>query len=194
MSSDNISKLDIEKYESECFDLAAEALAEGEVPVGCVAVFEGKINEQCVQFKVKGRNRVNETKNATRHAEIECIDQLVEYCRQQDVSPNSTVFWSCVTIFVTVEPCVMCSRALRLLGIKAVYFGCANDRFGGCGSVFSVHNDEQLQGNVIHCYPRLDKERAVNMLKQFYSGENPNAPQPKKKRTAAVCDVAEEAQ
>ena len=42
--------------------------------------------------------------------------------------------------FVTCEPCIMCAAALRDMKIKTVVFGCSNDRFGGCGSILSVHN------------------------------------------------------
>lgn len=42
-------------------------------------------------------------------------------------------------LYVTVEPCVMCASALRQLGIRRVFFGCANDRFGGCGSVLWIN-------------------------------------------------------
>lgn len=43
--------------------------------------------------------------------------------------------------FVTCEPCIMCAAALREVKIKRVVFGCRNDRFGGCGSILSVHDD-----------------------------------------------------
>jgi tRNA(Arg) A34 adenosine deaminase TadA len=42
-------------------------------------------------------------------------------------------------LYVTVEPCIMCASALRQLEVKRVFFGCANQRFGGCGSVLNVH-------------------------------------------------------
>ena len=41
--------------------------------------------------------------------------------------------------YVTVEPCIMCASALAQLGIGKVYFGCHNDRFGGCGSVLNLN-------------------------------------------------------
>lgn len=44
------------------------------------------------------------------------------------------------TLYVTVEPCIMCASALRQLGIKEVFYGCGNDRFGGCGSVLGVND------------------------------------------------------
>lgn len=42
-------------------------------------------------------------------------------------------------LYVTVEPCVMCASLLRQLGIKKVYFGAVNDKFGGTGGVFRIH-------------------------------------------------------
>jgi len=44
-------------------------------------------------------------------------------------------------LYVTVEPCIMCASALRQFHIRAVYFGCANDRFGGTGGVLSIHSE-----------------------------------------------------
>lgn len=45
---------------------------------------------------------------------------------------------SSITLYVTVEPCVMCASALRQVGIGRVVYGAGNDRFGGCGSVLDV--------------------------------------------------------
>ncbi len=44
-------------------------------------------------------------------------------------------------LYVTIEPCIMCAAALSLVGIKKVYFGARNDRFGGTGTVVSVHKE-----------------------------------------------------
>lgn len=57
----------------EALDLAAEALEAGEVPVGCVFVY----NDEMI---ARGHNTVNETHNATRHAELNCLDQAAEWC------------------------------------------------------------------------------------------------------------------
>ncbi|PTB70314.1 cytidine deaminase-like protein [Trichoderma citrinoviride] len=51
---------------------------------------------------------------------------------------NGAIFREC-TLYVTVEPCVMCASLLRQVGIKKVYFGAVNDKFGGTGGVFSIH-------------------------------------------------------
>jgi tRNA-specific adenosine deaminase 2 len=61
------------KWMDEALDLATEALEAGEVPVGCVFVY----NDEAI---AKGRNTVNETRNATRHAELNCMDQTAEWC------------------------------------------------------------------------------------------------------------------
>jgi tRNA-specific adenosine deaminase 2 len=44
------------------------------------------------------------------------------------------------TLYVTVEPCIMCASALRQMGIKQVLYGCSNDRFGGCGGVIGIND------------------------------------------------------
>ena len=54
---------------------------------------------------------------------------------------------SCL-LFVTVEPCIMCTHALNLMGIKHVYFGQFNDKFGGCGSL-RKDNQFTVKGGVL---------------------------------------------
>nr|XP_036580916.1 tRNA-specific adenosine deaminase subunit TAD2 [Colletotrichum truncatum]KAF6788988.1 tRNA-specific adenosine deaminase subunit TAD2 [Colletotrichum truncatum] len=57
-------------------------------------------------------------------------------------------------LYVTVEPCVMCAGLLRQLGIKKVYFGAVNDKFGGTGGVFSIHKNstdfDHLNSGAVH--------------------------------------------
>lgn len=43
------------------------------------------------------------------------------------------------TLYVTIEPCIMCASAISQIGVKRAVFGASNDRFGGCGSVLSLH-------------------------------------------------------
>ena len=77
---------------------------------------------------------------ASRHAELEAIDAILA---DPTLTPPETrrdpYLLKDTTLYVTVEPCIMCASALRQMGIKAVYFGCANERFGGCGSVLGVN-------------------------------------------------------
>jgi len=188
-------------------DLAKEALQSGEVPVGCVFVYDSKIVG-------RGRNRVNETRNATRHAEMVAIDDLrkrffdttgdsskdslltddvvlknqmpADDCSLLDAFKLSgltvdNIFRSS-TLYVTCEPCIMCAAALRILCVPTVVFGCANERFGGCGSVVNIAADHlRSLGPELVCLHGPFAEQSVDMLKTFYKGENPNAPCPKRK-------------
>jgi len=78
---------------------------------------------------------------------------------------------------VTCEPCIMCAAALSLVFINKVVFGCRNDRFGGCGSVLSVHN---ILPNDPNCCKPFDyvegifAEESIDLLKKFkrFGGEN----------------------
>ena len=96
-----------------------------------------------------------------------------------------------------MEPCIQCCSALLEIGPpRAVFYGCANDRFGGCNSVLNVpkllnfHNlsdctqDKQSQTVSNKCILISGGHRAdesVELLKTFYKGENPNAPLDKRK-------------
>ncbi|CAL1685045.1 unnamed protein product [Lasius platythorax] len=149
---------------------AEESLKAGEVPVGCLFIYNNEII-------ATGNNTVNETCNATRHAEINCIDQVLQFCKEKCVE-YETVFHN-LDVIVTVEPCIMCMSALLQLQVHSIVYGCANDRFGGCVSVLEVPKfyDQKvvIQGNV-------KSEEAMRLLKDFYKGVNPNAPESKIKR------------
>ncbi|XP_035650070.2 tRNA-specific adenosine deaminase 2 isoform X3 [Oncorhynchus keta] len=153
---------------------AKEALENGEVPVGCLMVYNNEILG-------KGRNEVNETKNATRHAEMVALDQVLEWCRHRDLDPRTVC--ERTVLYVTVEPCIMCAGALRLTNIPLVVYGCNNDRFGGCGSVLDIPSaDLPHTGSSFKCISGFRAEEAVEMLKAFYKQENPNAPKPRTRK------------
>ncbi|KAM8832292.1 tRNA-specific adenosine deaminase 2 [Spinachia spinachia] len=168
------SEEDIEKWMSCAFDMAKDALQNGEVPVGCLMVH----GDQVVG---KGRNEVNETKNATRHAEMVALDQLLDWCRRGNLEVSAVC--ERTVLYVTVEPCVMCAAALRLLHVPVVAYGCRNERFGGCGSVLDVSSAHLPEtGTTFKCVPGHRAEEAVEMLKSFYKQENPNAPKPQTRK------------
>lgn len=161
------------QWMKKALDLAHEALEAGEVPVGCIFVHEEAII-------AKGRNEVNETKNASRHAEMVAADHVMEWCERN--GRKKTEVFAQSTLYVTVEPCIMCAGALRLLGVPLVVYGCNNERFGGCGSVLHIDTDViPDQGPPLQCVRGVFAEEAVQLLKDFYKGENPNAPDEKRK-------------
>ncbi|KAM7480943.1 hypothetical protein LguiB_005526 [Lonicera macranthoides] len=155
------------------------ALDSLEVPVGCVIVEDRKVI-------ASGRNRTTETRNATRHAEMEAIDFLLEKWQKDGFSKQQVAekFSKC-NLYVTCEPCIMCASALSILGIKEVCYGCANDKFGGCGSVLSLHSkcSEQTSGEIsqgkgFNCIGGVMASEAISLFRNFYEQGNPNAPKP----------------
>lgn len=112
-----------EDYMREAIALAKEAFEMGEVPVGAVAVWDGKIVG-------RGMNRRETDKNALRHAEISAID---EACR----TLGGWRLWKC-DLYVTLEPCPMCAGAIINARVRRVIFGAADKKAGSCGSVVDM--------------------------------------------------------
>lgn len=102
------------------------ALKSDETPVGCVFVKDGEVIG-------RGMNETNRTLNGTRHAEFVAIAGIL--------SKHPISILNETDLYVTVEPCVMCASMLRQYGIRAVYFGCWNERFGGTGGVLNIHSE-----------------------------------------------------
>ncbi|KAK9830197.1 hypothetical protein WJX72_010241 [[Myrmecia] bisecta] len=155
-------------------DEACLALDRQEVPIGCVFVREG-------QVVATGSNRTTEKRNATRHAELEAIDDLLS---EHGGSPEAARITEC-DLYVTCEPCIMCAGALSLLGIGRVFYGCRNDRFGGNGSILSIHETgcgacSGGPGSHLSYSSEggLFAEEAVALLREFYVTGNPKAPKP----------------
>ena len=111
------------KFMQEALSLAKEAAACGEVPVGAVIVKDGEII-------ATGRNRREKSKNALSHAEIEAINNACN-------TLGGWRLWQC-EIYVTLEPCPMCSGAIVNARIPNVYFGAYDKNFGCCGSTINV--------------------------------------------------------
>ena len=107
-------------YMDEALALAREAAAEGEVPVGCVIVRNGRIVG-------RGRNHRETGRTALGHAEIQAISDA---CRNL----NGWRLWDC-TLYVTLEPCPMCAGAIVNARIPRVVYGAADAKAGCCGSV-----------------------------------------------------------
>ncbi|KAH6561021.1 hypothetical protein BASA50_006076 [Batrachochytrium salamandrivorans] len=168
-------------YMLQALSLAQEAYDVGEVPVGCVFVHESR------GVLGQGRNCTNESLNGTRHAEFEVIDQIMAM-RPPEISISDYVsdIFPQTDLYVTVEPCVMCAAALRQLGIRRVVYGCGNDKFGGCGSVFNIHQDGVGIGSNYQAMGGLFRKEAVMMLRRFYVQENEHAPVPKKKASRVL--------
>ncbi|KAG5295800.1 tRNA specific adenosine deaminase [Histoplasma capsulatum G186AR] len=160
---------DAQKHEyfmEKALDMGEEALASGETPVGCVLVH----NDEVIG---SGMNDTNKSMNGTRHAEFLAIEEVLRNY------PRS-IFRE-TDLYVTVEPCIMCASALRQYQIRHVYFGCANERFGGTGGVLNLHSDPGIDPPY-GLTGGLFRREAIMLLRRFYIQENERAPNPKPKK------------
>ena len=131
--------------------LAAEAAAEGEVPVGCVIVRGDEIVG-------RGRNRRERDKSALAHAEIEAIN---EACR----TLGGWRLWEC-TLYVTLEPCPMCAGAIINARIPRVVYGARDSKFGACHSVCSLFSMAFNHHPEVEC--GVLEEEAAALLQEFF--------------------------
>ena len=116
-----------ESYMRRALELAREAAAQGEVPVGCVIVRHGKIIGE-------GRNRREEKQSTASHAEMEAIamaNEAMGSWRLRDAE-----------LYVTLEPCPMCAGAILNARIGRVFYGARDDAMGAVGGVVNLFMEE----------------------------------------------------
>lgn len=111
----------------------------------------------------------------TRHAEFVALEKIIETHKDWQTILTET------DLYVTVEPCIMCAAALRQYGIRAIYYGCANERFGGTGGVLTIPKDPSVDPPYA-VYGGIFGEEAIMLLRRFYVQENEKAPEPHKKK------------
>lgn len=141
-----------EKYMKEAIRQAKKAYATGEVPIGCVIVYQDKIIG-------RGYNRRTIDKNPLAHAELTAIkkaskkigDWRLEEC----------------TMYVTLEPCQMCAGAIVQARITRVVVGCMNPKAGCAGSILNLlqvprfNHQAELTTGVL-------EEECSQMMKSFF--------------------------
>ena len=131
---------------------AAAAAARGEVPIGAVAVLDGKI--------IAGAgNRVEERKSVTAHAEVELLHLLEEHF--QDWRMEN------VTVYVTKEPCAMCAGALVNARVKRLVYGLPDPRSGCCGSALDVAGFPGMLWQVEAC-GGVRQEECLEVMRSFF--------------------------
>jgi len=129
-----------EQWMEEAMALAKEAMAAGEVPVGCVIVDESG------RIVGRGRNRREERRSATAHAEILAIEEACETLGDWRLGACS--------LYVTLEPCPMCAGAIINARVGKVFYGAKDPSIGACGSVINLFMEDfghepQLVGGVL---------------------------------------------
>ena len=122
-----------EKYMRAALKQAKKANDNGDVPIGCVIVREGKII-------ARGYNRRNKDRQSLAHAEIIAIrkaSKIVGDWRLEDCK-----------MYVTLEPCQMCSGAIVQARIPEVVIGCMNPKAGCAGSIINLLDMKEFNHQV----------------------------------------------
>lgn len=203
----------IDDFMVEALKEAAIALKNGEVPVGCVLVYNGAI-------VARGHNQTNILHNALEHAEFIAARMLAESAARgtnhgplvqisslfenvarpgsessqqvEALRPCPMVMLDGADLYVTVEPCIMCASMLLQRRIGRVFFGCRNPRFGGNGTILPVHEcrlacNSDRPNNGYSSFEGFRADEAIQLLQKFYSQENQSAPEHKRRKKEKDC-------
>ncbi len=135
-------------------ELAQRAAAAGEVPVGAVVVRAGEILGE-------GWNCPVGTHDPTAHAEIRAMRAAA--LRAQNYRLTGA------TLYVTLEPCVMCAGTIVAARVERLVFGARDIRFGGVRSVFALA-DSELQNHRVKVEEGLRGVEAAELLREFFAG------------------------
>ena len=142
----------------------AEALAEaliaadqGDVPVGAVAVADGRIIS-------RAHNQRERLGDPTAHAEILALKAAAATLGTWRLSP--------VTLYVTLEPCPMCAGALVVARVRRVVYGAADPKAGACGSLYNLCVDPRLNHEVEVSFGVLEGQ-AAGILTDFFNKRRP---------------------
>ena len=141
-----------EDYMREALKEARIAYDMGEVPVGAVIVQDGRIVG-------RGHNTTETAKDPSCHAEMNAIRDAAKTLGGWRLPRCS--------MYVTVEPCSMCSGAIVLARIEELYIGTADPKAGACVSLYSIVNDQRLNHRV-NTSVGLLQEECSSLMKSFF--------------------------
>lgn len=146
--------MEYEKYMLEALSLAREAAENGDVPVGCVVVSPSG------EIIGRGRNRREENRDATAHAEVEAVRAACAALGAWNLS-------GCA-LFVTLEPCPMCAGAIINARISTVVYGAKEENTGSVGSVINLF--EERYGHKPAVYGGVLRDECARVLRSFFDG------------------------
>lgn len=144
-----------EKYMREALKLAETAFINDEVPVGAIVVH----NQRIVG---KGYNQVERLRDPTAHAEMLAISAA---CSTLD----EKYLHEC-TLYITLEPCMMCSGAAVWSKMKRIVFGAMDENAGSCGTVFNLASNRKLNHQVEIIQGILESD-CSDILKRFFKSK-----------------------
>lgn len=144
--------MNYEEYMNLALEQAKIAYKNGDVPIGCVIVYNDKVIGKGCNMRVKNGNSLH-------HAEIIAIDQACKYMKDWRLED--------CTLFVTVEPCPMCAGAIVQSRIPAVVFGTRNNKAGCAGSVMNILQNDDFNHRV-EVTEGVLQEECSNIMKDFF--------------------------
>ena len=137
---------------------AEKALEENEVPVGAVVVKDNRIIG-------RGYNQVERLNDATAHAEMIALTAAANHLGNWRLENCS--------VYVTLEPCIMCTGAMLSSRVSELYFSAFDPKFGACGSLYNLAQDGKTN-HTIKVYSGVYAEESQNLLKQFFDNVRRN--------------------
>lgn len=151
-----------EDYMRLAMALAQEAASQGEVPVGAVVVKNGEVIG-------RGRNAPISLNDPTAHAEIQAMREAAQ-------SLGNYRLVEC-TLYVTLEPCAMCSGAIQHARIARLVYGASDPKTGCCGSVVNLMTEQKLNH---HCEVTAGvlAEECGALLSNFFRQRRLSKPRP----------------
>ncbi len=141
------------KFMFQALLLAEQALYDDEIPIGAIVVKNNIIIG-------RGYNQVERLKDATAHAEILALTSAMNHEKDK--------FLDDCDLYVTVEPCLMCAGAIKLSRIKNLFVGTFEPKFGACGSVYNVIEDDKYNHKV-NLFSGIYEEESKKLLQEFFS-------------------------
>lgn len=141
-----------EHWMQEALLEASFAAAEGEVPVGAVAVCGNELI-------AKAHNRREATQDPLGHAELLLLKRISKELGSWRLEE--------ITLYVTCEPCIMCMGALIQARIPRLVYGCAEPKTGACGSLYDFSQDQRLN-HQIEVVPGVLEELCALQMTQFF--------------------------
>ena len=139
-------------YMNAALEEAQKAFALGEVPIGAILVHNDTII-------ARGHNLREWQQNPTAHAEVLVIQRTAEVIKSWRLLDT--------TLYVTLEPCLMCAGAILQARIPRLVFGTMDPKAGACGSLFTVLQDTRLNHQV-SITQGIQEESCRNILKDFF--------------------------
>lgn len=143
---------DDERFLDQAIQLAREAELAGEVPVGAVAVREGRVIG-------RGRNSPIGLNDPTAHAEMLALREAAATLGNYRLEG--------VTLYSTLEPCVMCAGALVAARVERLVFGARDLRFGGVRSKFRLADTEILNHRVA-VVENVRSAQCTELMREFF--------------------------